>query len=165
MAPVRAMTPPVRCSPRHEPQTTMEARLERLVARVTTLAFRTSAALPRLFLKGRHTWDRGVFAPSHLSVEEMVLSDHHDAQTALIHANEVTLLTAWRFARHVARIDEGVLETLRQAGPPPAPAGGLAGPRPRTRCTFPLQVASAFRRRRACSWVWTRSPGSVDWSC
>lgn len=61
-----------------------------------------------------HAVGAGLLEPGEVVVE----GDHHDAQTALNYANEVSLLTAWRFARHVARIDTDVLEALRQAGPP-----------------------------------------------
>lgn len=107
-----------RPAPQHEPLAALNERLTHLLTRVRQQAPKTSAELPHLFLHKRHTGCPEVFMPSPLVSAQLILRDGLDEETALIHGPEVGLLTAWRFTRHVARIDESILADLRRAGPP-----------------------------------------------
>lgn len=43
--------------------------------------------------------------------------DGQPAEVSLLHAAEVTVITAWRYSKHVIRIDEDVLARLRRSRP------------------------------------------------
>ncbi|WP_189065956.1 hypothetical protein [Deinococcus seoulensis] len=123
--------PPLTDPPRqHEANPTLLARLERHLKRVKAAAPATSAALPHLFLKKRAAWDARTFVPGLLTAALLQDRDGLDERSAIISAYEVGVLTAWRYAKHVVRIDEDVLARLRRARPLtrlPAELPGLRG--------------------------------------
>lgn len=114
----------------HEANPTLLARLERHLKRVRTLTPETSQALARLYLKSRHTWDPRTFVPVITTGALLRERDGQSAEASLLHAPEVTVINAWRYSKHVIRIDEDVLARLRRSrllGRLPTSLPGLRG--------------------------------------
>ncbi|GAA5533819.1 hypothetical protein [Deinococcus aluminii] len=112
--------------PQHESGATLTERLSRHLQRVKTLAPQTLAAIPRHYLRERASWDARVFVPTSLVAAEL-LREGHAEWNAVMTAPEVAVLGAWRYAKHVIRIDEDVLASLRRAKPPTRLPGALPG--------------------------------------
>lgn len=103
--------------PQHEPNSTLLARLERHLKRTSECAPQTARRLPQQYLKHRSRWSNHTFVPTPAVAALLLAHDGMNEHDAILTAPEVALVTAWRYAKHVIRIDEDVLDSLRRSKP------------------------------------------------